>query len=74
MGSKRLALSPKERKLRIRFGNTNQFVIFRNSVGSRKGAGFDLAGTKPDGEVSNGNIFGFAGAVRHDGFISGFFG
>ena len=45
------------------FGNAQELVIFSNAVSTRKRAGFNLARTKPNGDVANGAIFGFARTV-----------
>ena len=55
-------------------GDADEFVVFGDALAAGEGAGLDLASAEADGEVGDGDIFGFAGTVRHDGFEAGFFG
>jgi len=54
--------------------DAEELVVFGNAVGAAKGAGLDLAGIRRDGDVSDGDIFGLAGAVADDGCIFVFLG
>ena len=58
--------------------DTQQLIVFGNAVGAAERAGLDLAGVGGDGDVRNGGIFGFAGAMADDGgvtiFLSEFHG
>ena len=62
-----------EAEPRIRFGDADEFIILSDAVSAGKGAGFDLAGAEADSEVSDGDILGLTGTVRHDGLKAGFF-
>ena len=50
----------------VGFGDADELVVFRDAFATRERTGFDLAGAEADGEVSDGDIFGFTGTVRHD--------
>ena len=63
-----------EAEARIGVGNADEFVVFGDAFGAGEGTGFDLAGAKPDGEMSDSDIFGFAGTVRHNCLVAGLFG
>ena len=49
--------------------DTHQLVVFADAVGAAGGAGFDLAGAECHGEVGDGGVLGFTGAVRHHGSV-----
>ena len=57
----------------VAFGDAHEFVVLGDSFGAGEGAGLDLAGAEANGEVSDGGVFGFAGAVRDDGAVAGAF-
>src|SRR3990167_8045254 len=44
--------------------NPKQFIIFTDAVSPGKRAGFDLSGIGGHGQMGDGGVFGFAGAVR----------
>ena len=50
----------------ISVGNTDEFVVFCYAFTTRKRTGFDLTSAETNCEVSNGDIFRFAGTMRHD--------
>src|SRR5690348_5561864 len=41
-----------------------QLVVFRDPVGARSGAGFDLTRVRRNGEIGDKRVFGFSGTVR----------
>lgn len=53
--------------------NAEQLVVFRDAVGARRRACFDLAGVGGDGDVGDRAVFRFAGAVRDDSRVAGAF-
>ena len=58
---------PSERQVGFGFGDAEEFVVFGDAFGAGEWAGFDLAGAEADGEVGDAYVFGFAGAVAHNG-------
>ncbi len=50
--------------------DAKELVVFGDSVSSVGGAGFDLAAVGGDGEVGNGCILSFTGAVAHDAGVA----
>ena len=59
--------------MRVRVGDADEFVVFRDAFGAGEGTGLDLAGAEADGEMGNRDIFGFARTMRHDGIKAGAF-
>ncbi len=49
--------------------DAHQLVVFADTVGAAGGAGLDLAGAERDGEVGDGGVLGFTGAVLHHGGV-----
>ncbi len=48
------------------FFDAEELVVFGDAVAAGGGAGFDLAAVGGDGDVGDGGVFGFAGAVGED--------
>ena len=58
----------------VSVGDTDEFIILGDAVGTGKGTSLELAGAETNGEMYNTNVLGLAGAMRHDGVESGAFG
>src|SRR5438128_1389698 len=48
------------------FFNSQELVVFGDAIAAGGGAGFDLAAVGGDGEIGDGGVLGFAGAMRED--------
>src|SRR5437660_562675 len=47
--------------------DAQELVVLGDALGAGRGTGLDLARVGGNGDVSNGGVLGFAGAVRGDG-------
>ena len=56
------------------FLDAEELVVFRDPVRTAHGTGLDLAAVSRDGEVGDGAVFGFTGAVAEDGGVAVFLG
>ena len=54
--------------------DAEELVVFGEAVGAGEGAGLDLAHVEGDGDVGDGGVFAFAGAVAEDGGVTVAFG
>ena len=64
----------KLRHITQRFFDSEQLVVFGDTVGSRRRAGFDLSGIGCHGDVGDGSILCFTGTMRYYCGITGAFG
>ena len=55
------------------FFNSEELVVFCNTIGAGKGAGFYLTSVHGDGKVRDKAVFRFAGAVGNNRIVSGTF-
>ena len=56
------------------FLDAEELVVFCDPVGAAHGAGLDLAAVGGDGEVGDGAVLCFTGAVAEDGGVAVFLG
>ena len=54
--------------------DAQELVVLGGTVGSRQGAGFDLAAIGGDREIGDGGVLGLAGTVRHHRGVAGLVG
>ena len=52
------------------FFDTQKLVVLGDAVGAGGCAGLDLAGVRGDGDIGDGGVLGFAGAVADDGGVA----
>src|SRR5882762_9858085 len=51
--------------------DAQQLIVFRDTIGARSRSGFDLSRSSGYGKIRDEGVFGLAGAMRNDGFVSG---
>src|SRR4029453_12621909 len=56
------------------FFDAQELIVLGDALGAGRGTGLDLARVGGNGDVSNGGVLGFAGAVRGDGGVTGTLG
>jgi len=50
--------------------DAEELIVFSQAIGAAQGAGFDLATVGGDGDVGNGRVFGFTGAMAQDSSVA----
>ncbi len=50
--------------------DAEQLIVFRQTIRAAQGTGLDLAAVRRHGDVGDGGVFGFAGAMREDGGVA----